>query len=369
MRVGPDVLPGTVEVHARDPARPGAGRTAVRGGRDVDENGRQAGPRPREAARGREGIRSARPTHAAGLAGRRAAAARPGLGAQCRCLAVRPVPARLPRPRGAAPSPGRAGALRGRPRRGRGRGRPGRACGPCAATCATSCRPRSSRRPVGGLRPGGPPAGRRPGGRSRSSTRRCGASGTCPGCEPGRPARGSPRRARDGSARRTLGSHCEECHVEPAGDRPRSGRPQGPRTGTAAGARRRGARLPGRRRVPHRRAPGPEPGVVEITLALHRVFDSPRDKVVWDTGHQAYVHKIVTGRQAGFAHPAPARRPVRLPEPQPSPSTTWSRTATHRRRCPTPRAWPRPTGCAARSGTSSPSSVTARSPAGCAGRR
>ncbi|GAC1440966.1 MAG: 1-deoxy-D-xylulose-5-phosphate synthase [Mycobacteriales bacterium] len=45
---------------------------------------------------------------------------------------------------------------------------------------------------------------------------------------------------------------------------------------------------------------GPSLGVVEITLALHRVFDSPRDKILWDTGHQAYVHKIVTGRQGGF---------------------------------------------------------------------
>ncbi len=41
-------------------------------------------------------------------------------------------------------------------------------------------------------------------------------------------------------------------------------------------------------------------GAVELTLALHRVFDSPRDAIVWDTGHQAYVHKIVTGRQADF---------------------------------------------------------------------
>jgi 1-deoxy-D-xylulose-5-phosphate synthase len=41
-------------------------------------------------------------------------------------------------------------------------------------------------------------------------------------------------------------------------------------------------------------------GVVELTLALHRVFDSPTDAVLWDTGHQAYVHKILTGRQAGF---------------------------------------------------------------------
>ena len=41
-------------------------------------------------------------------------------------------------------------------------------------------------------------------------------------------------------------------------------------------------------------------GAVELTLALHRVFDSPRDAILWDTGHQAYVHKIVTGRQSGF---------------------------------------------------------------------
>src|SRR5207302_3842877 len=45
---------------------------------------------------------------------------------------------------------------------------------------------------------------------------------------------------------------------------------------------------------------GPNLGVVELTLALHRVFDSPRDRILWDTGHQAYVHKIVTGRQGGF---------------------------------------------------------------------
>ena len=45
---------------------------------------------------------------------------------------------------------------------------------------------------------------------------------------------------------------------------------------------------------------GPNLGVVELTLALHRVFDSPRDAILWDTGHQAYVHKIVTGRRAGF---------------------------------------------------------------------
>jgi 1-deoxy-D-xylulose-5-phosphate synthase len=45
---------------------------------------------------------------------------------------------------------------------------------------------------------------------------------------------------------------------------------------------------------------GPNLGTVELTLALHRVFDSPRDRIVWDTGHQAYVHKIVTGRAGEF---------------------------------------------------------------------
>jgi len=43
-------------------------------------------------------------------------------------------------------------------------------------------------------------------------------------------------------------------------------------------------------------------GAVELTLALHRVFESPRDAILWDTGHQAYVHKIVTGRRARFEH-------------------------------------------------------------------
>jgi 1-deoxy-D-xylulose-5-phosphate synthase len=45
---------------------------------------------------------------------------------------------------------------------------------------------------------------------------------------------------------------------------------------------------------------GPNLGVVELTLAIHRVFDSPRDKIVFDTGHQAYVHKMVTGRAGQF---------------------------------------------------------------------
>ncbi|MBA2774565.1 MAG: 1-deoxy-D-xylulose-5-phosphate synthase [Nocardioidaceae bacterium] len=46
---------------------------------------------------------------------------------------------------------------------------------------------------------------------------------------------------------------------------------------------------------------GPNLGVVELTMAIHRVFESPHDRIVFDTGHQSYVHKILTGRRAGFA--------------------------------------------------------------------
>ena len=45
---------------------------------------------------------------------------------------------------------------------------------------------------------------------------------------------------------------------------------------------------------------GPNLGVVELTIAVHRVFDSPTDRIVFDTGHQAYVHKLLTGRAARF---------------------------------------------------------------------
>ena len=45
---------------------------------------------------------------------------------------------------------------------------------------------------------------------------------------------------------------------------------------------------------------GPNLGVVELTIAIHRIFDSPKDVVVFDTGHQSYVHKLLTGRMAGF---------------------------------------------------------------------
>ncbi|MHB1420908.1 MAG: 1-deoxy-D-xylulose-5-phosphate synthase [Bacillota bacterium] len=45
----------------------------------------------------------------------------------------------------------------------------------------------------------------------------------------------------------------------------------------------------------------PSLGVVELTLALHKVFNSPADKIIWDVGHQSYVHKLLTGRQQAFS--------------------------------------------------------------------
>ncbi|EUA22708.1 1-deoxy-D-xylulose-5-phosphate synthase family protein [Mycobacterium xenopi 3993] len=76
---------------------------------------------------------------------------------------------------------------------------------------------------------------------------------------------------------------------------------------------------------------------MELTIALHRVFDSPRDLILFDVGHQAYVHKMLTGRQGGFAtlrragglSGYPSRGNLRM---------MWSRTPTPPRRCPTPTA-------------------------------
>ena len=41
-------------------------------------------------------------------------------------------------------------------------------------------------------------------------------------------------------------------------------------------------------------------GTVELTVALHRIFSSPQDKIVWDVGHQSYTHKLLTGRKDSF---------------------------------------------------------------------
>ena len=71
----------------------------------------------------------------------------------------------------------------------------------------------------------------------------------------------------------------------------------------------------------------PNLGVVELTLALHRVFDSPNDRIIWDVGHQAYVHKLVTGRSGDFdrlrhtgglsGYPSREESPSRLRREQP----------------------------------------------------
>ncbi|HZP14396.1 MAG TPA: 1-deoxy-D-xylulose-5-phosphate synthase N-terminal domain-containing protein, partial [Nocardioides sp.] len=45
---------------------------------------------------------------------------------------------------------------------------------------------------------------------------------------------------------------------------------------------------------------GPNLGVVELTMAIHRVFESPKDRIIFDTGHQSYVHKLLTGRASDF---------------------------------------------------------------------
>ena len=56
-------------------------------------------------------------------------------------------------------------------------------------------------------------------------------------------------------------------------------------------------------------------GAVELTLALHYVFNTPEDRIVWDTGHQAYAHKLLCGRRDRLGDDSSARRPERFSEP------------------------------------------------------
>ena len=58
----------------------------------------------------------------------------------------------------------------------------------------------------------------------------------------------------------------------------------------------------------------PSLGVVELTIALHRVFNSPADKIIWDVGHQAYAHKILTGRRERFSTLRTLNGIIRLPQ-------------------------------------------------------
>jgi len=84
-------------------------------------------------------------------------------------------------------------------------------------------------------------------------------------------------------------------------------------------------------------------GVVELTVALHYVFDTPDDRLIWDVGHQAYPHKIITARAAGCRASPSGRRA----------NTTRSAPRTARPRSPRGSAWPWRATSRARSATSS----------------
>ena len=77
-------------------------------------------------------------------------------------------------------------------------------------------------------------------------------------------------------------------------------------------------------------------GACEIAVALHSLLESPRDKILWDVGHQAYPHKVLTGRRDRLAHDPQVRAASRRSARSPSPSTTSWAPATPRPRSPTP---------------------------------
>ena len=114
--------------------------------------------------------------------------------------------------------------------------------------------------------------------------------------------------------------------LEPPRPSRRPARPGRGRAGPARGRLPRGARPPSGTPITSVAATGghlgSNLGVVELTFALHRVFDTPKDAIVWDTGHQAYVHKIVTGRSKDFARLRQAGGPVGISDRGPSRSTT-----------------------------------------------
>jgi len=89
-------------------------------------------------------------------------------------------------------------------------------------------------------------------------------------------------------------------------------------------------------------------GVVELTVALHYVFDTPRDRLIWDVGHQAYPHKILTGRRDRRAAAC-----LVLPNARKA-NTTRSAPRTPRPRSPQPSAWRWRATSAASAATSSP---------------
>ena len=101
-------------------------------------------------------------------------------------------------------------------------------------------------------------------------------------------------------------------------------------------------------------------GVVEITLALHRLLESPRDQIVWDTGHQAYAHKLLTGRLDRFHTLRQIDGIGGFPRRTESPHDVVRRRPRRHRACRSPRASPRRATCATRSSGSRSSSATRR---------
>ena len=85
-------------------------------------------------------------------------------------------------------------------------------------------------------------------------------------------------------------------------------------------------------------------GVVELTLALHRVFDFRRDRLLWDVGHQCYVHKLITGRNARFDSLRQAGGSAVFPASRRA-NTICSTWGTRARRLRRRWGWPAGTGC------------------------
>lgn len=99
-------------------------------------------------------------------------------------------------------------------------------------------------------------------------------------------------------------------------------------------------------------------GAVELAAALHYVYDTPEDKIVWDVGHQTYPHKIITGRREAFRHKRQLGGISGFPRMAESEYDAFGG-ATPRSRFRPPSAWPRPPSCGASGARWWPSSATA----------
>ena len=104
----------------------------------------------------------------------------------------------------------------------------------------------------------------------------------------------------------------------------------------------------------------PNLGVVELTLGMHRALDCPDDKIIWDVGHQSYVHKLVTGRRVRFSTPCASTAGCAGSPSGAKVPTTCSTPDTHRTRFPLRSGWRVRVMPLAAMRPWSPSSVTAR---------